>query len=552
MSQLPTIRRQHFGPWASAIDMGPQIQLSTFWKRRMAMLPALAKSGSRASSSAVLGVVCLATVVLATPTILFSTAAENVVGDPTPAVADAPPTESTPHTPSQTVPTPTLTTPTLALAPAPDEEFLPRPSQTERIIEGLLENPVAVDFSDEPLESVMKALLADERDAVPNFVIDKKALDDIGVGTDTPVTLALRGVSRKSALRLILEQLGLAYLIRDDVLVITSGEVAKQYVVTRVYPVADLTRDADELLKIMTATVVPDSWIASGGPGVVSVTDDNGSLVVLQTPENHERVLELLRALRAAHRTTRVTGDLAGDQVSQQPVLAANAAAPEAQPPTVIKTVPERGATDVDPALAEISITFDRDMSGGMSWTGGPPLFPPTDSARPGKWIDARTCVLPVKLSPAGYFRVGVNSKSHTNFRGKNQQSALPTAVWFATRGADEATAARVRVPTIVKFEPPQGAEGVDPSLDALRVTFDVPMGGGMSWTGGGPTMPQSPAGKLGAWSDDRTVCTLPVTLEPDRDYELSLNSSQHINFQSEWGVPLAPVVYKFRTAPMR
>jgi len=40
----------------------------------------------------------------------------------------------------------------------------------------------------------------------------------------------------------------------------------------------------------------------------------------------------------------------------------------------------------------------------------------------------------------------------------------------------------------------------------------------------------------------------LPVTLEPGHEYRLGFNSPSHINFQTEWGVPLEPVVYKFST----
>ena len=56
-----------------------------------------------------------------------------------------------------------------------------------------------------------------------------------------------------------------------------------------------------------------------------------------------------------------------------------SAAAVEKTPyPQIMETVPKIGATDVDPALREITVTFDRDMGGGMSWTGGPPF----DAAR--------------------------------------------------------------------------------------------------------------------------------------------------------------------------
>jgi hypothetical protein len=35
---------------------------------------------------------------------------------------------------------------------------------------------------------------------------------------------------------------------------------------------------------------------------------------------------------------------------------------------------------------------------------------------------------------------------------------------------------------------------------------------------------------------------------DPTHRYRLGLNSLKHINFQSKWGVPLAPIVYEFRT----
>jgi hypothetical protein len=50
-------------------------------------------------------------------------------------------------------------------------------------------------------------------------------------------------------------------------------------------------------------------------------------------------------------------------------------------------------------------------------------------------------------------------------------------------------------------------------------------------------------------WTSDGRTCILPVTLKADNQYKLGLNSLQHVNFQSKWGVPLAPVNYEFKTA---
>jgi hypothetical protein len=52
--------------------------------------------------------------------------------------------------------------------------------------------------------------------------------------------------------------------------------------------------------------------------------------------------------------------------------------------PQIVSTSPARGASDVDPALNEITVTFDQDMGGGMSWTGGGPEFPHTPEGQRG------------------------------------------------------------------------------------------------------------------------------------------------------------------------
>jgi len=41
----------------------------------------------------------------------------------------------------------------------------------------------------------------------------------------------------------------------------------------------------------------------------------------------------------------------------------------------------------------------------------------------------------------------------------------------------------------------------------------------------------------------------LPVELKPNSQYRLGLNSQSFKNFQSADGVPLAPVVYTFKTS---
>jgi hypothetical protein len=187
-------------------------------------------------------------------------------------------------------------------------------------------------------------------------------------------------------------------------------------------------------------------------------------------------------------------------------------------------------------------------MGAGFSWTGGGPDYPPTPAGQKASWRDPRTCVLPVKLEAGRYYRVGINSTSYQNFRSAAGVPTRPAAVYFTTRGASEELKRKVQVPMIVGLIPKNGTQDVDPSLAEIRVTFNVPMGGGFSWTGGGENYPTIPEGKKPFWTEDKKTCVLPVQLKPGWEYRLGLNSPSHKNFQSAGGVPLQPVVLNFKT----
>jgi hypothetical protein len=217
--------------------------------------------------------------------------------------------------------------------------------------------------------------------------------------------------------------------------------------------------------------------------------------------------------------------------------------------PQIVSCTPARGATDVDPGLKQITVTFDQDMEEGMSWTGGGPEFPQIPESDKPHWRDKRTCVLPVKLQSGHHYRVGINSRSYRNFRSAAGVPALTSAIWFTTSGTSQAPKGDTQAPKIVGIEPANGAQDVSPDLKELRVTFNVPMAGGFSWTGGGPEFPTIPEGKKPFWTEDHKTCVLPVELKPNWQYRLGLNSPSFKNFRSAEGVPLVPVVYTFKTS---
>jgi hypothetical protein len=117
------------------------------------------------------------------------------------------------------------------------------------------------------------------------------------------------------------------------------------------------------------------------------------------------------------------------------------ASAALAAPPRVAQTVPENGATDVAPTLTEIRVTFDQDMGGGFSWCGGGPAFPKTPGQP--RWVDARTCVLPVKLEPDHEYQMSINSRSFTNFKSRQGEAATAYPLSFKTGAGPAATAGK-------------------------------------------------------------------------------------------------------------
>ena len=206
---------------------------------------------------------------------------------------------------------------------------LARQGSAEQKIFSALEDDTRLEFIETPLNSVID-FLKDQHDI--NIEIDTKALDDIGVGTDSPITRNLKGISLRSALRLMLKDLGLTYVVKDEVLLITTPEEAESKLVTKVYPVGDLVIPiqsgmmggmmggmgggmmggsgymsvaiAQNLRQLIQESINPDSWYELNelGEGTIMVypTQQPKKLAIYQTPDVHQQIGELLDQLRRA------------------------------------------------------------------------------------------------------------------------------------------------------------------------------------------------------------------------------------------------------------
>ena len=114
---------------------------------------------------------------------------------------------------------------------------LHKSSKAEERISAQLDKPTEIDFQDQPLTDVI-SFLADFHQ-IP-IILDTDALTAEGIQTDVPVTRTLTGVKLRSALKIILQPLNLSYVIEDEVMKITTLEIEKNRLQTRVYPVGDL------------------------------------------------------------------------------------------------------------------------------------------------------------------------------------------------------------------------------------------------------------------------------------------------------------------------
>jgi hypothetical protein len=343
--------KSSFGPWSTAIGTGAPQQLNTFWKRRLAMLPALNQTASRTTRRMVLVVGFLAAIALALPTLKW-VAHGNSAGSLV-VVAEAGEPES------------------VGKAAAPvTVEFLPRPTKDEERILKALATPIDVEFLDLPLEDALSFM--NEYPNLPKLAlyIDKPTLTDEGVALDQPVTLKLKGLRLESVLKLLLRPVQLTFVIEDDVLQITTQAKAGEKLITRTYPVRDLYQPGEEipvrdprkkdpapkdaapkkpegdsapsaedgsrrpaatqvlkqsfgggrgggggaengdraprsrpdLIEAILTNIQPDTWEELSGPGSLTYVKEAGSLVIRQTREVHAEILQLLRDLREAKR----------------------------------------------------------------------------------------------------------------------------------------------------------------------------------------------------------------------------------------------------------
>jgi hypothetical protein len=231
-------------------------------------------------------------------------------------------------------------------------------------LEAALQQRVSFSFPEEPLKQVIETLK--DKTGLP-MVFATKKLEEAAINLETPVTVSLQNVTLESFLHNFLGELGLTFIVKNEVIEITTPEDAGSQLLTRIYPVLDLVSrrtpfydasavvtsrtaggrmgapDYASLMRVITSTIDPDSWDDVGGPGSIEEFDNAGILIISQTWEVHQKIGPLLNSLR------RVKGlqglpTIAPPARTSSPVLSAHGSEPSVKDAaiTAVSSTPVR------------------------------------------------------------------------------------------------------------------------------------------------------------------------------------------------------------------
>jgi hypothetical protein len=171
----------------------------------------------------------------------------------------------------------------------------------ERALRGPLHSN-GLDFVDTPLKDLVEQLATDY--GIP-IQLDKAAMDEAGINGDQGVTVNLHNISLQSALKIMLKTVQLTYIIRDEVLFITTPEAAARELKVCVYNlngiVSDHGSDLDSVADVIRSCIATETWAINGGGQSEIRTIKPDLLVVSQTSAVHEQVRDLLDTIRKTH-----------------------------------------------------------------------------------------------------------------------------------------------------------------------------------------------------------------------------------------------------------
>ena len=175
----------------------------------------------------------------------------------------------------------------------------------EEAVRQALRKKVDLNFTETSLTDVVGHL---EKLLGIEIYLHKRSLGEEGLDIETPISFRISGISAAAAMDLMLRDLDLTYMIKDNHLLILTScaeqELARN---TKVYDVADLVGDyegLDCLVGVIASAIRPESWDAVGGEGSIESFDNAGmrAIVVNQTQRVQGEIEKFLADLRKIQR----------------------------------------------------------------------------------------------------------------------------------------------------------------------------------------------------------------------------------------------------------
>lgn len=157
----------------------------------------------------------------------------------------------------------------------------------------------AIDFADVTLDDLVE-FMAQLMAVKINF--DDEAMSEAGVSPEDQLTVQLRDASYADVLDAALASLGLAFVIQQGELQITTLEKQSSVQRVAVYPIADLCGEVEScetLAAMVRSLVMPNEWSTVGGESRLLV-NDNQQLIVQANERVHLRLENFLAKLRLA------------------------------------------------------------------------------------------------------------------------------------------------------------------------------------------------------------------------------------------------------------
>jgi hypothetical protein len=163
----------------------------------------------------------------------------------------------------------------------------------EKAIFRALNSTITVRFKDSRFDDVIEYIRV--ATGLP-ITLDKETMKDANVRYDSTVSGNMKGVSARFLLRKVLADVGLTFIIRNEVVEVVTPQFAKTLLITRTYYVGDLSEcacglfspeQANMFMNMIQTSIDPKSWKGNGGDGTITYNPDTRSVTIKQSAEFH-------------------------------------------------------------------------------------------------------------------------------------------------------------------------------------------------------------------------------------------------------------------------